>query len=70
MSVEWILTILIAFWGLPLVVVLAVGLACPVFPRFRKSVVRVLGLQTDSAVSQRMRSSAAQRPLPQRIGDH
>ena len=49
----WILTILIAFWGLPLLVMMAVGFACLVSQRFRHAAARVIGLHPAPKVSPR-----------------
>lgn len=54
----WIMTILIALWGLPLLTILAVGLACLVSQRLRRSVARILGLVIDPVSSPPARSAA------------
>ena len=59
----WILTILIAFWGLPLLTMLAIGLACLISGRLRYSAARVLGLHTNGDSPPK----AGRNPAPARI---
>jgi hypothetical protein len=52
-------TILIAFWGLPLLFTMVCGLACLLSERLRLSAARVLGLIADPTSSPSARNNAA-----------
>ena len=52
------MTILIALWGLPLLTILAVGLACLVSQRLRRSAARIPGLGTHPASPPPARTAA------------
>ena len=55
----WVWTILIAFWGLPLLIMLVVGLACLASERVRLAAARILGLITGPTSSSRTRNQPA-----------
>ena len=61
----WVLTILIAFWGLPLLTMLAIGLACLVSERLRLSAARILGLPARPGAPPHAGNNPA--PAPARI---
>lgn len=65
----WVLTILIAFWGLPLLVMLAIGLACLVSERIRNSAARVIGLRSEPTVSPRAQATPVHRHLRKPMAD-
>lgn len=44
----WIFTILFVFWGIPLLTMLAIGLACLMSERLRAATADVLGLNAGS----------------------
>jgi len=61
--VAWIVTILIAFWGVPLLTMLVVALACLVSGRTRRAAARFLGLDGYTTSS----SHPGNAPVPLRI---
>ncbi len=52
----WIITILFVFWGIPLLTILAIGIACLLSERMRAATASLLGLNTGSPTAARVRN--------------
>ena len=59
-----IVSIIVAFWVLPLLVMLALGLACLVSERLRHSLSRVLGVDLEALAGRRTHIPPARIPVP------
>lgn len=64
-----IVSIIVAFWVLPLLVMLALGLACLVSGRLRDTLSRVLGVDLEALAARRTHIPPARAPLQPRVYD-